>query len=115
MKAKSNKINYIEFKSKDLEQTKTFYKTCFGWKFKDYGDDYTSFKKSGIKGGFHKTDESIANGTLVVLYHKNLDKAKSKIVEAGGEISVDIFSFPGGSRFQFIDPSGNELAVWSDK
>ncbi len=115
MKPKKNHINYIEFKANDLDKTKTFYKQCFGWKFKDYGTDYVSFSKSGLKGGFEKTEETIVNGTLIVLYHKNLDKIKNKIIEANGKISKEIFSFPGGSRFQFMDPSGNELAVWSDK
>ena len=115
MKAKNNKINYVEFKANDLEKIKIFYNSCFGWKFKDYGPDYVSFKKSGLKGGFKKTEDTIVKGVLVVLYHKNLDKIKNRIIEAGGNISLDIFSFPGGSRFHFIDPSGNELAVWSDK
>lgn len=115
MKPKNNRINYIEFKTTDLNKVKTFYNQCFGWKFQDYGNDYTSFKKSGIKGGFEKTEEDIKNGVLVVLYHKNLEKVKTKIEKAGGKISVDTFTFPGGSRFHFIDPSGNELAVWSDK
>ena len=115
MKAKNNRINYIEFKAKNLEKIKTFYIECFGWKFKDYGSDYVSFSKSGLKGGFERTEDAIVNGALVVLYHKKLEKIKIKIVKAGGEISKDIFSFPGGRRFQFLDPSGNELAVWSDK
>ncbi len=115
MKAKNNHINYVEFKAHNLENIKAFYNQCFGWKFKDYGPDYVSFSKSGLKGGFEKTENPIVNGTLVVLYHKNLDKIKNKVIEAGGKISKDIFSFPGGRRFQFLDPSGNELAVWSDK
>ena len=115
MSTKKNHINYVEFKANDLENIKAFYTQCFSWKFKDYGPDYVSFSKSGLKGGFQKSDDAIVNGTLVVLYHKNLDKIKNKIIEAGGKISVDIFSFPGGNRFHFLDPSGNELAVWSDK
>lgn len=115
MSTKNNRINYIEFKANDLEKIETFYNHCFDWKFKDYGPTYVSFSKSGIKGGFEKSENDIVNGALVVLYHKNLDKIKNKITEAGGEISKEIFSFPGGRRFQFLDPSGNELAVWSDK
>lgn len=115
MKAKNNCINYVEFKANNLEEAKTFYTTCFGWKFKDYGPDYVSFKKSGLKGGFEKTDKTIVNGVLVVLYHKKLSEIQDRIVKAGGKISKEIFSFPGGNRFHFMDPSGNELAVWSDK
>ena len=110
-----NHINYIEFKAKDLEIIKKFYTQSFGWTFTDYGPTYASFSNSGLAGGFEKTENQIINGALVVLYHKNLDLIKNKIIEARGKISKDIFSFPGGRRFQFIDPSGNELAVWSDK
>lgn len=110
-----NHINYIEFKAKDLEKIKDFYIKSFDWKFTDYGPSYTAFYKSGIAGGFEKEEGGIINGALVVLYHKNLDLIKSKVIESGGEISKDIFSFPGGHRFHFIDPSGNELAIWSDE
>lgn len=112
---KSNHINYVEFKAHDLEKTKAFYQQAFDWTFTDYGPTYTSFAESGIYGGFETTEEPIVNGALVVLYHKDLDTCKKNIIEASGKISVDIFSFPGGRRFHFVDPSGNELAVWSDK
>ncbi len=112
---KNNQISYIELTAHDLESTKDFYKTIFGWKFTDYGTEYTSFSESGVHGGFKITDDKIVNGILVVLYHEDLSAIKEKIVAAGGKISVDIFTFPGGSRFHFMDPSGNELAVWSDQ
>lgn len=112
---KNNTINYVEFLAKDLETIKRFYQTAFGWEFKDYGLNYVSFSESGLEGGFEKTDHEIVNGALVVLYHENLCLVKQKVIDAGGTISKDIFAFPGGSRFQFLDPSGNELAIWSDK
>ena len=104
MKNKSNQINYIEFRAKNLKEIKDFYSEAFGWSFIDYGPTYTAFSESGLAGG-----------ALVVLYHKNLSNIKTKIIDCGGKITKDIFSFPGGKRFQFLDPSGNELAVWSDK
>lgn len=115
MKPNNNTINYIEFKAQDLKAIKTFYKNTFGWKFTDFGENYTSFSQaeSGLDGGFEKTEEPITNGVLVVLYHQDLIRAKQNVIKAGGKIKVDIFSFPGGSRFQFLDPSGNELAVWT--
>lgn len=112
MVKKNTLINYIEFKSKDLKETKKFYQQAFGWVFTDYGDTYTAFSKSGLEGGFELSQEPIVNGVLVVLHHDNLQEIKETIVAAGGTISLDIFSFPGGSRFHFIDPSGNELSVW---
>ena len=110
-----NQIIYIEFKTNNIEIIKKFYFNCFNWIFNDYGSIYTAFSESGLKGGFELTDKEIVNGALVVLYHNNLDVIKKKIIASGGKISKDIFSFPGGHRFHYIDPSGNELAVWSDK
>lgn len=115
MSLKDNHINYIEFKANDLEAIKAFYTKCFHWSFTDYGPTYTAFSESGVQGGFQKSEETVVNGALIVLYHKNLDLIKSKIIKAGGKISKDIFSFPGGHRFHFIDPAGNELAIWSDQ
>ena len=115
MDIKDNHINYVEFKAKDLEKIKEFYTASFNWTFTDYGPTYVAFSESGLQGGFEKTENVIINGALVVLYHKNLDLIKNKIIESNGKISKDIFSFPGGRRFHFIDPAGNELAVWSDK
>ena len=114
MELVNNHINYVEFRAKDLEKIKVFYTKAFGWTFTDYGPTYTSFTESGIQGGFEQTDTDIVNGVLIILYHKDLKVIKNKIIEAGGEISKDIFSFPGGHRFHFVDPSQNELAVWSD-
>ena len=110
----NNHITYLEFKAYDLEKIKTFYHDLFGWTFTDYGPDYTSFSDACVHGGFEKTEEPITNGVLIVLYHADLESIKSDTEIAGGTISKDIFSFPGGRRFHFLDPSGNELAVWSD-
>ena len=115
MKLTDNHINYIEFKAKDLEKIKEFYTSSFNWTFTDYGPTYIAFSESGLSGGFELTENEIVNGALIVLYHKNLELIKNKIVKAGGKIIKDIFSFPGGRRFHFVDPSENELAVWSDK
>ncbi|MBB3124776.1 hypothetical protein FHS04_002303 [Mesoflavibacter sabulilitoris] len=114
MKPTNNHINYIELKATNLEATKTFYSNAFGWQFTDYGDSYIAFESSGLDGGFEKTNQPIVNGALVVLYHNDLESIKSKLIQLGATISVDIFSFPGGKRFQFLDPSGNELAIWSE-
>ena len=111
----NNHINYIEFKAKDLDAIKTFYSKAFDWKFTDYGLTYTAFENSGLQGGFEKTEDDIVNGALVVLYHNNLEAIQQRVIEAGGKIVLDIFSFPGGRRFHFADPSGNELAIWFDQ
>lgn len=115
MKAKDNHINYVEFKAPDLVIIKQFYNTCFNWEFTDYGPDYVAFSNCGLDGGFEKSNSKVVNGALVVLYHKDLELVKSNIIKSGGRISKAIFSFPGGRRFHFLDPAGNELAVWSDQ
>lgn len=109
-----NFIDYIEFKAANLAVIKDFYSSVFGWKFTDYGPSYTAFANSGLNGGFEQSDEKITNGALVVLYHDKLETAVEKVQKAGGTINKDIFEFPGGRRFHFIDPAGNELAVWSE-
>lgn len=114
MTPSDNHINYVEFKAHNLELIKKFYTSCFGWSFTDYGPNYTAFAESGLEGGFEKTDNPIQHGVLIVLYHNNLNLIKNTIVQAGGIISRDIFSFPGGERFHFKDPSGNELAIWKE-
>jgi len=115
MEIKDNHINYVEFKAKDLERIKEFYSATFDWAFTDYGPTYIAFSESGLEGGFEKTENEIVNGALIILYHKDLILIKNKIIAVGGKITKDIFSFPGGLRFHFTDPSENELAVWSDK
>lgn len=111
----NNHINYVEFKAKDLESIKEFYSAAFNWTFTDFGPTYTAFSSSGLEGGFEKSEELIVNGALVVLYHEDLESIKVNVIKAKGKIAKDIFSFPGGRRFHFIDPAGNELAIWSDK
>lgn len=114
MSSKNNHINYIEFKSTNLIITKEFYSQLFGWEFVDYGSYYVSFSGSGIVGGFELTEQQITNGVLIVLAHNNLELILAKLEQLEVEITVPIFTFPGGRRFQFKDPSGNELAIWTE-
>jgi predicted enzyme related to lactoylglutathione lyase len=107
-------IDYIEMPAKDMARTKEFYGTVFGWKFEDYGPDYTSFFDGRLAGGFTTGRPAPAQGLLLVIYAGDLPSYQKKIEAAGGKIVKDIFAFPGGRRFHFLDPSGNELAVWSD-
>ncbi len=111
----NNKINFVELQATDLKEIKKFYGNTFGWSFTDYGDTYCDFHNAGISGGFAKVEHVDTGGTLVVLYHDDLSLALKNVKKNGGEISEEIFSFPGGRRFEFIDPSGNKLAIWSDK
>ncbi len=109
-----NQIDYIELPATKIDQTKQFYNAVFGWKFEDYGPDYTSFHDGRLAGGFTTEAAAPASGILLVIYSSDLRAVQQKIKAAGGEITRDIFSFPGGQRFHFADPNGNELAVWSE-
>jgi predicted enzyme related to lactoylglutathione lyase len=110
------RIDYVEFGATDIEATKRFYSGVFGWKFTDYGPEYTAFHDGRLAGGFAKVKASPREGgALVVLYASDLEPMEASVKGAGGKITKEIFSFPGGRRFHFHDPNGNELAVWSDQ
>lgn len=117
--AEHEKINYLEYPSCDLKATKSFFSDVFGWSFQDYGPEYTAFtEEAGLDGGFFKSElkASTADGSaLIVFYSYDLEKTLANVTEAGGTITKEIFSFPGGRRFHFAEPSGNEFAVWSDQ
>ncbi len=113
----TGKINYIEMPSRDLEATKRFFAEAFGWSFVDYGPEYIAIQNAGLDGGFFKSDNvaTTSNGSvLVVFYSTDLEATLEKVKLSGGGIVQDIFSFPGGRRFHFTDPNGNEYAVWSE-
>jgi uncharacterized protein len=110
----NNQMDYIEFPATDIAATKRFYSTVFGWSFTDYGPDYTSFHDGRMAGGFTTSAEPVKGGPLVVVYSKALEESQQKVVAAGGKIVIEPFEFPGGRRFHFADPNGNELAVWSE-
>lgn len=107
-----HKIDYVEFPATGLPQVKAFYTKAFGWAFTDYGPDYAGIDEAGLDGGFQAQDA--ATKPLVILYSDDLEASLSAVEAAGGQITEAIFSFPGGRRFHFTDPSGNELAVWSE-
>ena len=112
------KINYVEFPARDIHATKEFFKQAFDWSFQDYGPEYTAFSDQGLDGGFFQSEQSSStdNGAaLIVLYSQDLEATQNKIEKANGLIIKPIFVFPGGRRFHFAEPSGNEFAVWSEK
>jgi predicted enzyme related to lactoylglutathione lyase len=109
------RIDYIEFPVTDVAAAKEFYAGVFGWKFTDYGPDYSSFSDGRLAGGLRLASEVPAGGPLVVLYALDLPAVEEQIRVHGGAIVRRTFEFPGGRRFHFTDPSGNELAVWSDR
>ncbi|RQM78639.1 VOC family protein [Aeromonas jandaei] len=111
------KLNYVEFAARDLAATKAFFQAVFGWQFVDYGPDYCAFADEGLDGGFYRADQcnlTAQGGALLVFYSADIEATQSKVAGAGGTIVRPLFDFPGGRRFHFVEPSGNEFAVWSE-
>ncbi|RJG08155.1 VOC family protein [Noviherbaspirillum cavernae] len=111
------KINYVEYPARNLAATKAFFQAAFGWSFVDYGPDYAAFSDQGLDGGFYRSELSASTdkgSALIVFYSERLEDTLAKITAAGGQIVKPIFSFPGGRRFHFMEPSGNEFAVWAE-
>lgn len=111
-----HKLNYVEFPSCNLEKTKAFFQLAFDWQFEDYGPEYCAFTGQGLDGGFYLHKQAFENTAppLLVIYSRDLECSQIQVEAAGGNISKAIFEFPGGRRFHFTEPGGNELAVWSE-
>lgn len=107
------KLDYLEMPGGDLAATKAFYAEAFGWSFQDYGPTYAAFDQ-GLDGGFDADAAEAAKAPLPVLYAHDLEAMADKVTAAGGALTRAIYAFPGGRRFHFRDPAGNELAVWSE-
>ncbi len=115
--ATDRRIDYLELPGGDLDALEAFYSAAFGWTFTDYGPEYRSFSDGALAGGFYRSSlrsTTDGGGVLVVIYGDDLEGALERVTQAGGRIVREIFSFPGGRRFHFVDPHGNELAVWSE-
>jgi predicted enzyme related to lactoylglutathione lyase len=112
------KLNYVEFPARDLAATKTFFTKVFAWTFEDFGPDYCAFAGQGLDGGFYRSElysSTLSGAALLVFYSDDLEATQQKVKQAGGRIEKPVFDFPGGRRFHFSEPSGNEFAVWTDK
>lgn len=106
-----NKLAYLELPSADVAELKQFYGSLFGWTFQDYGADYVAFSESGLDGGFNADSEHKTAAPLAIIETDDIEAMQAGLRSAGGVITKPIFAFPGGRRFHFTDPSGNELAV----
>jgi predicted enzyme related to lactoylglutathione lyase len=109
---RDQRIDYVELPAKQFAATKKFYAGVFGWTYQDWGEGYADTKDSGVGSGLNR--EAPGAAPLVVLYAVDLEGTRARIVAGGGTIVREIFEFPGGRRFHFRDPAGNELAVWSE-
>jgi hypothetical protein len=114
--ATHNKIDLIEFPVKstnELKQTKEFFSHVFGWEYKDWAPEYSDTTESGTSSGVNADGGS--SMPLTVIYSSDLDATKKLVIDNGGTIITDTYDFPGGRRFHFTEPNGNELAVWSEQ
>ena len=108
------RIDYVELPSATAhELTRAFYAKAFGWKFENYGPDYSATGGGTVDVGLNGHQEDALSAPLPVIRVASLEAALEQVCDAGGIIAKPIYSFPGGRRFHFIDPGGNELAVWS--
>ncbi|MGY6502475.1 MAG: VOC family protein [Acidimicrobiales bacterium] len=110
----SEHIDYVELPGGDLAATKSFYSAAFGWGFTDFGPTYAGFENAGLDGGLDSSEGGATEVPLVILKTDDLEDALARVEAAGGTVSAPIFEFPGGRRFHFRDPAGNELGVWSE-
>jgi len=108
------RIDYVELPGGELAPIKAFYEQAFGWRFVDYGPSYAAFDGAGLDGGFQADAAELTAKPLVILYAHDLEAMEARVRAAGGQVIKPIYAFPGGRRFHFRDPSGNELAVWSE-
>ena len=107
-------IDYIEITVTDMVAAQSFYSRAFGWQFTSYGDAYAGIQGPDREVGGLRLDEQVARGgPLVVLFSQDLDATLQAVESCGGAVTTPPFAFPGGRRFHFTDPCGNELAVWS--
>ena len=107
-------IDYIEISVTDVETAKAFYGSAFGWTFNDYGPEYAGIRGDDEEaGGLKRAADVRAGGPLILLYSDDLESSVDAVTAAGGAIVDPISTFPGGRRFEFTDPDGNQLGVWS--
>ena len=108
-----NRIGYVELPAADAEavgKLKDFYAKAMGWSFDDWGPTYAAFT-AGIPGGLNGEPEHRAATPLVIMESDDLEAAEAGVRAAGGTVTLEPFAYPGGRRFHFRDPAGNELAV----
>ena len=110
-----NRIDYVEIPVTDMKKARAFFEAMFSWEFQEWGDEYFCFNDGRFDGGMRlSTEAAPSTGVLLVFFSEDLERDVERVKELGGTISQDIFSFPGGRRFHFIDPVGTEFAIWAD-
>ena len=104
------RLNYVELPVRDVATAKAFYETAFGWALTGFGPTYAATLTGDTDIGLQGDAAEATRTPLAVIEVDDLEAALDSVTQAGGMIVKPIFAFPGGRRFQFLDPSGNELA-----
>ena len=108
----SARLNYVELHVTDIDKAKRFYEQAFGWSLTSFGPSYAGTTTGDVDLGLQADKAEAPKAPLAIVESKDLEAALKAVTAAGGKITKPIFAFPGGRRFHFTDPSGNELAVW---
>lgn len=106
------RLDYVELPVTNLEATRTFYETAFGWSVSQFGPSYAATTTGDTDIGLQADSAEAPAAPLPVIQVKDLEASLESVRSAGGSIVKPIYSFPGGRRFHFRDPDGNDLAVW---
>lgn len=110
----TEKIDYIELPSSDRARSSAFFDAAFGWGSTSYGPNYDALDDAGVGAGINQHADKTA-APLVIIRTSDIDAAEQRVIAAGGTITRAQFDFPGGRRFHFREPGGNELAVWIER
>lgn len=105
------RLNYVELPVKDIGAAKSFYESAFGWSLTEFGPTYAATVSGDTDIGLQADSNETTKAPLPVIDVDDLEAALAAVQAAGGEIVRPIFAFPGGRRFHFLDPSGNEVAA----
>jgi len=104
------RLNYVEFPVGEIGPAKAFYEAVFGWSLTDFGPTYASTMTADTDIGLQADASEATKAPLPVIAVDDLEAALADVIASGGTIVRPIFGFPGGRRFQFLDPAGNEVA-----
>jgi len=108
----ASRLDYVELPTQDLARSHAFYEKAFGWTLASYGPTYSATTTGDVDIGLQADRPDATQAPLPIIQVGDLEAALAAVQRAGGRISKPIFFFPGGQRFHFRDPSGNELAAW---
>lgn len=105
-------VDFVEFPAESAAASGRFFERAFGWAVTPYGPDYADVRASGVTFGFQADPAERPRAPLVTIRTDDLSAARTAVEAAGGVVTVEPFSFPGGRRFHFREPGGSELALW---